>query len=59
MKPRADVVALVIGLISLMLAALGLWAAFGQVSWAAVGLAAPVCLVVIGALGLLVSRHRP
>lgn len=58
MRPRADVVGLVIGLICLLLAGLGLWDAFGDVSWAAVGLAAPLCLVVIGVLGLLASRHR-
>ncbi|QIK73035.1 hypothetical protein G7070_13160 [Propioniciclava coleopterorum] len=50
---------MVIGLVSLLLAGLGLWAAFGQVSWTAVALAAPLCLVVIGVLGLLASRHRP
>lgn len=58
MKPRADVVALVIGLLGLLLAALGLWAAWGTVSWASVGLAVPLCLVAIGVLGLLASRHR-
>ena len=41
-----------------LLAALGLWAAWGTVSWASVGLAVPLCLVAIGVLGLLASRHR-
>ena len=58
MKPRADVVALVIGLMSFLLAALGLWAAFGTVSWAGVGLAVPLCLVAVGVVGLLASRNR-
>lgn len=59
MKPRADVVGLVIGLICLLLAALGLWDALGEVNWATVGLAAPFCLVGVGVVGLLASRRRP
>lgn len=57
MKLKADVTALVIGLLSLLLAALGLWSAFGTVNWSWVGVAAPLCLVVFGLLGLLASRR--
>lgn len=58
MKPRTDVVALVAGLLALSLAGLGLWAAFGTVSWAGVMIAAPVLLVVYGLIGLFASRSR-
>lgn len=58
MKPRTDVVALVLGLVAVTLGGLGLWAAFGTVSWSAVAVAAPLCLVVFGLLGLVASRGR-
>lgn len=59
MNRRADVTSLVIGLLTLVLAALGLWMSFGLVNWTWVGLAAPLFLVIVGLLGLLVSRPRP
>ncbi len=59
MTPRADVLALVVGLLSLLLAGLGLWLAFGSVNWAWVGIAAPLVLVAVGLLGLAASRPRP
>lgn len=58
MKPRTDVVGLVIGLTCLLLASLGLWLSLCPVSWTAVGVAAPLCLVAIGVIGLVASRHR-
>ncbi|MDO5533181.1 MAG: hypothetical protein Q4F65_00825 [Propionibacteriaceae bacterium] len=59
MRPRTDVVALVVGLIAVAVAALGLWAAFGAVSWPAVAIAAPLALVVVGLVGLVASRGNP
>lgn len=58
MMPRTDVVALVVGLVALALAALGLWAAFCVVNWAAIAIAAPVSLVAFGLIGLLASRGK-
>lgn len=58
MKPRTDVVALVVGLLAVALAVLGLWAAFGVVNWAAVAVAAPVSLVAFGLVGLFASRGK-
>lgn len=59
MKPRTDVVALVIGLVLLALAGVGLWEAFSAVAWSTVAIAAPVCLVVFGLIGLFASRGKP
>lgn len=59
MKPRTDVVALVVGLVLIAVAALGLWEAFGTVAWSTVAIAAPVCLVAFGLIGLFASRGRP
>ena len=58
MKPRTDVVALVIGLVLMALAGVGLWEAFGAVAWSTVAIAAPVCLVVFGLIGLFASRGK-
>ncbi len=58
MKPRTDVVALVVGLVVVALGALGLWAAFGVVNWSAVAIAAPISLVAFGLVGLLASRSK-
>ncbi len=59
MTGRVDVVALVVGLILLAWAGLGLWLAFGSVDWALLGVALPALLVVLGLLGLLLSRRTP
>lgn len=56
---RADVTALVVGLLLLILAGLGLWMSFGIVNWALVGVGAPLALVAVGLLGLLSSRPQP
>lgn len=58
MTPRSDVVALVVGLLACALAGLGLWEAFGTVSWSAVTVAVPILLVLVGVVGLLASRPR-
>ena len=58
MRPRTDVVALVVGLVAVALGALGLWAAFGTVDWGAVAVAALASLVVFGLVGLIASRGK-
>lgn len=53
-----DVVALVFGLLFTVIGAGGLWYAFvGALDWQLVQSAAPVVLVVVGALGLALSRR--
>ncbi len=59
MKAPVDVTALVLGLIALLLAALGLLESFGTINWTIIGLIAPLTLVVIGLLGLAWSRPKP
>ena len=56
MNPRPDAASLVIGLVSLLVAGLGLWMALGAVNWSWVGVAAPLSLVAFGLLGLFASR---
>ncbi len=56
MTPRPDAASLVIGLVSLLVAGLGLWMALGVVNWSWVGVAAPLSLVAFGLLGLFASR---
>lgn len=58
MTGRVDIPALVVGLLGLMLAGLGLWRAFGAVNWSLVGVAIPLVLVLVGLLGLVLSRPR-
>ena len=58
MRRRADVTGLILGLLFLLLAAVGLWAAFGTVDWTALGLALPFALVALGMLGLNLSRSK-
>lgn len=58
MNRRTDVTALVVGLVCLVLAGLGLWRAFGTVNWAWVGVGTPLVLVLVGLLGLMLSRPR-
>lgn len=59
MKPAADVTALVVGLIGLLIAALGLWTAFGTVTWTLVAAGTPFLLVACGLIGLFASRSTP
>lgn len=58
MTRRPDVMALVVGLALLIVAALGLWLSFGVINAAWIGVGIPVMLVVVGLLGLTVSRTR-
>lgn len=58
MTRRTDVPGLVVGLLLLVLAGLGLWTAFGTVNWAWVGVATPLVFVLVGMLGLMLSRSR-
>ncbi len=59
MKGSLDVVALVLGLLLSAIATAALWLAFtGSLNWALIKVAAPFGLVVIGALGLALSRNR-
>lgn len=59
MKGSLDVVALVLGLLLSVIATAALWLAFtGSLNWALIKVAAPFGLVVIGALGLALSRNR-
>ncbi len=60
MKGPVDVVALVIGLLLSTVAAAALWLAFaGSLDWSLVKIAAPLGLVLIGIVGLALSRNRP
>ncbi|MFZ1411291.1 MAG: hypothetical protein WAS07_07535 [Micropruina sp.] len=54
---RLDLTALNMGLLLGALAALGFWAALGSIDWQLVSIAAPLSLVVIGVLGLALSRQ--
>lgn len=58
MRHCTDATALVTGLLFLMLAVLGLLAAFGTIDWGLLGLALPLCLVIIGIAGLGLSRNK-
>lgn len=58
MKAPFDVVALVLGLLLSAVGVGSLWLTFtGSLNWAAVKLGAPFGLVVIGVLGLTLSRR--
>jgi hypothetical protein len=54
-----DVTAFVLGLVLTGIAVLALWLAFaGSVDWGIVRIVAPLGLVVVGILGLALSRNR-
>lgn len=56
---RVDVVSLVVGLLLTALAGLALWWSFGTaVNWDVVKVATPLILVVVGIVGLSLSRNR-
>ena len=58
-RRQRDVVALVFGLLLTGIAGTTLWISFvGPVSWKLLTTAAPLALVVIGVVGLLLSRRR-
>lgn len=57
--PQRDVVALVVGLVLTGVAAVTLWTSLVRpLSWTLLTTAAPLALVVIGVVGLLLSRRR-
>lgn len=59
MRAPVDVVALVIGLLLSVVAAGSLWFTFtGSINWGLVRVVAPFGLVVIGVIGLALSRNR-
>lgn len=54
-----DVVALVFGLLLSAIAGAALWRSFvGPLDWELLKIAAPLALVVVGVLGLALSRNR-
>ncbi len=56
---RVDVVALISGLLLSGVALGSLWLAFtGSISWPLIRVIAPLALVVVGVLGLALSRNR-
>lgn len=56
---RADTVSLVLGLLTTPLAIAGLWLSFGgDLDWKTIKIAAPLILVLVGIIGLVVSRSR-
>ncbi|MBA8793218.1 hypothetical protein FHX74_000812 [Friedmanniella endophytica] len=56
---RLDVTALVFGLLLSAVALVALWqSVVGRVDWAALKIAAPLSLVVVGVVGLALSRNR-
>jgi hypothetical protein len=56
---RPDTVSLILGLLATPLALAGLWLSFGgHLGWNTVKIAGPVILVLIGIIGLVVSRSR-
>jgi hypothetical protein len=56
---RVDVVALVAGLLFTAVASASLWLAFtGSIRWDLLKVAAPLTLVVVGVIGLALSRNR-
>ena len=56
---RVDVVSLVAGLLLSAVAGLALWwSVAGSIDWALVKIAAPLVPVVVGIVGLTLSRNR-
>ncbi len=56
---RLDVVALVFGLLLTVVAGASLWqTVVGSLNWELLKVAAPLVLVVVGVLGLALSRNR-
>jgi hypothetical protein len=58
-RRRPDTVSLILGLLTTVLAAGGLWVSLGgEIAWSTVKIAAPLVLVLIGIIGLAASRPR-
>lgn len=59
MSRRVDVVALVFGVLLSGIAVISLWRTFlGPINWDLVTTIAPITLVVVGVVGLTLSRNR-
>lgn len=59
MKRPVDVLALLLGLLMSTIAAGSLWLTFvGSLNWHLIKIAAPLGLVVVGVVGLALSRNR-
>ena len=56
MRPRPDPAATTIGLVFLLLAAVGLWAAFAPLDWPTLQGFLPFALVLVGLAGLAGTR---
>lgn len=55
---RVDVPPLILGLALVPVAALAVWTSLGlTVAWGPVLVGAPIALIVLGVLGLVLSRH--
>ncbi len=56
---RLDVSAIMWGFVFVCVAGLGVWIGLGYpVNWTAVQIAAPTALIIVGIVGLMVSRTR-
>ena len=56
---KPDIVALVFGVLVTAIALVSLWLSFvGSVNWQVIRVAAPLCLVLVGIVGLALSRNR-
>ena len=59
MNRRVDVLSLVVGVLLTSIAVGALWIALmGNINWNVIKIAAPLTLVVVGLLGLTLSRNR-
>ncbi|GAA2098104.1 hypothetical protein GCM10009841_10890 [Microlunatus panaciterrae] len=59
MRRRIDVLALIVGLLMTGVAAGSLWlTVVGTINWQLLKVAAPLSLVIVGLLGLTLSRNR-
>lgn len=59
MKRRIDGLALTIGLVALLIAAIAVWTSLGSVPWTDVGAFVPLILVAFGLVGLFASHTKP
>lgn len=55
---KLDITAFGLGAVAIVVGSLALWASYGDISWAWVGRATPVALIVIGIAMLILSRRK-